>query len=195
MDCRLVVMLGGVEGETYALREGTITVGRDTDNNIQFMSDRVSRRHARFNNLSAACRIEDLNTTNGTFVNGRKISSYDLKHGDQITIGDMVLRFEESSGGDGDGQTGAAHREYSERTHRDTVMVERRSEGLETLLKQKDNITPFRLKPSIAASDVKKNALPVTEVAPAKAKTQPIGGVGGLLRLKTNAKDGSNPQR
>lgn len=194
MDCKLIVMLGGAEGETYTLREGAIAVGRDTDNDIQFMSDRVSRHHARFQNLSAACRIEDLNTTNGTFVNGRKITSYDLKQGDQITIGDMVLRFEESSAWDGDGQAGAAQREYSERSHMDTVMVERRSEGMGTFLKQKDSASPFRLKSEIATTEAKKTAQPIAVATIEKTKTQPIGGIGGLLHLKTTAKNGSKSQ-
>jgi predicted component of type VI protein secretion system len=194
MDCRLIVMLGGAEGETYTLREGTVTVGRDTDNDIQFMSERVSRHHARFQNLSAVCRIEDLDTTNGTFVNGRKITSYDLKQGDQITIGDMVLRFEEASAWDGDGQTGSVQREYSERSRTATVMVERRPEGLGVFVKPKETVSPLHLKSGVAAAEAKKTVQPVPELAIGKAKTQPIGGGGGLLRLKTTPKEGSKSQ-
>jgi predicted component of type VI protein secretion system len=197
MDCKLIVMLGGVEGETYALREGTITVGRDTDNDIQFISDRVSRRHAKFTNLSAACRIEDLDTTNGTFVNGRKITSYDLKQGDQITIGDMVLRFDEASAWEGDGQIGSAQREYSERSHMATVMVEKRPEE-DTPIARKESVSPFRLKSAVVPTEAKPTAQAVSparqEMAKEKAKTQPISGLGGLLRLKTAAKDGTKNQ-
>jgi len=188
MDCRLVVVLGGVEGDTYSLHEGATTVGRDTDNDIQLISERVSRHHARFQNLSAVCRIEDLDSTNGTFINGKRISSanpYDLKQGDQISIGELVLRFDESSAWGEDGRTTGGHREYSERSQQATVMVERRFDFGNALAKPKETVSPFRLKSKIPPSSGENKE---TEMSPEKAKTQPLD-LGGILRFKSTAPD------
>jgi predicted component of type VI protein secretion system len=188
MDCRLTVTLGGAEGETYSLRDGVTSVGRDTDNDIQLMTDRVSRHHARFTNLSAVCRLEDLNSTNGTLVNGRKITSYDLKSGDEVTIGELVMRFEETSGWDSESRSSTTQRHYTERSQMATVMLERRSESPTPMPvpgEKKEIVNPFRLKSKDAPAQIpEKEKVTMAE----KAKTQPIN-VGGFLRMKQNLKD------
>jgi predicted component of type VI protein secretion system len=190
MDCKLVVTLGGAEGETYSLRDGVTSVGRDTDNQIQLMSDRVSRHHAKFTNLSVICRLEDLNSTNGTLVNGRKITSYDLKNGDEVTIGELVMRFEETSGWDSESRGSSQQRQYSERSQMATVMLERRSELIRPLPgEKKEIVSPFRLKSKDAPVHTS-DKVPVTIAE--KAKTQPIN-VSGFLRMKQNLKDDKAP--
>ena len=188
MDCRLVVTLGGVEGETYTLREGMMSVGRDSDNEIQFLTDRISRHHARFINLSAICRVEDLNSTNGTFINGKKITSYDLRNGDEVTIGNLVLRFEETTGWDGEGQ-GSPQRQYSERSQMATVMVERRSESALPGA-AKDKVSPLKMKTKSATAPAQRK---IESPLPEKSKTQPIsiGNAGGasILHRKPDADD------
>ena len=194
MDCRLVVTLGGAEGESYSLRDGVTSVGRDTDNDIQMMTDRVSRHHARFTNLSAVCRLADLNSTNGTLINGRKITSYDLKNGDEVTIGELVMRFEETSGWDSESRSSSTQRHYSERSQMATVMLERRSEPIRPHMpglpgEKKEIVNPFRLKSKDAPAQIpEKEKVTMAE----KAKTQPIS-VGGFLRMKQNLKDDKNP--
>lgn len=72
---------------------GPITVGRGPDNNIVVNDSRVSAQHARFSLQGPALVLEDLNSTNGTAVNGRLIfEPVSLRDGDDIQIGDTFLR-------------------------------------------------------------------------------------------------------
>ena len=73
-----------------------ITIGRDPENDIQIDSLAVSRVHARIIRGSNYYLIEDLNSTNSTFVNGKKISKKYLMENDEITIGkhDLFVYFE-----------------------------------------------------------------------------------------------------
>ncbi len=66
---------------------GQKTIGKSPDNTIVMNFDDVSRKHAViYKNTDGKIIIEDLNSTNGTFVNGVKITSYALRHGDKVTI-------------------------------------------------------------------------------------------------------------
>jgi pSer/pThr/pTyr-binding forkhead associated (FHA) protein len=134
--------------------------------------------------------LEDLNSTNGTLVNGRKITSYDLKNGDEVTIGELVMRFEETSGWDSESRGSSQQRQYSERSQMATVMLERRSEFSGPKPgEKKDVVSPFRLKSKDAPAQIpEKEKVTMAE----KAKTQPIS-VGGFLRMKQNLKDDKKP--
>lgn len=74
-----------------------ITVGRASDNDIILNMPIVSRYHARVTRRAGRLKLEDLQTPNGTFVNGRRISSVWLEEGDAVRIG--MVRFE--VGGEG----------------------------------------------------------------------------------------------
>lgn len=82
--------------------EGSIFVGRSNICNIYFDDDRLSRQHFAIEVTKMACYIEDLETTNGTFVNGVKISGKRmLLDGDVITAGREKIEFYMiDSGGD-----------------------------------------------------------------------------------------------
>lgn len=73
-----------------------ITIGRDPENDIQIDSLAVSRVHARIVKGSNSYLIEDLDSTNSTIVNGKKINKKYLMENDQITIGkhDLFVHFE-----------------------------------------------------------------------------------------------------
>ena len=68
-----------------------ITIGRNTDNDIQIDSMAVSGHHANLVNAEGYYYIEDLESTNGTFVNEVRISKHVLKENDEISIGKHIL--------------------------------------------------------------------------------------------------------
>ena len=79
--------------ETFTTDSGKIQVGRNQQNDIQIDSLAVSGRHALIRKVMNTYVIEDLGSTNGTFVNERKIDKYELLDGDEIIIGKHSLIF------------------------------------------------------------------------------------------------------
>jgi pSer/pThr/pTyr-binding forkhead associated (FHA) protein len=69
-----------------------LTIGRDRDNQIQIPAEYVSRHHAQVSWLRGGCWIADLNSTNGTFVNGKRVQRRLLHDGDEIQFGRHRLR-------------------------------------------------------------------------------------------------------
>ncbi len=70
-----------------------ITIGRKPDNDIQIDNLAVSGHHARIFKMEDWFLIEDLNSLNGTFVNGKMVHESPLKNGDEVLIGKHVLKF------------------------------------------------------------------------------------------------------
>jgi hypothetical protein len=84
---------GKFQGSEYALTDsGEMLVGRSGDVQIVLSEDMVSRRHARIAYDGNRITIEDLGSTNGTFVNGEKIKRADLKEGDRVLIGSSIFK-------------------------------------------------------------------------------------------------------
>lgn len=93
----LVLLQNGV-ATPYPLDAEETTIGRHPDCTIQLDSNMVSRRHARVFRDGPKLRVEDLQSGNGTFVNGtRLVEPVDLKHGDRVKVGPVLLRFEEDN--------------------------------------------------------------------------------------------------
>jgi hypothetical protein len=69
-----------------------IVVGRSSDLDMVLVEEMVSRKHARIAYENEAIVIEDLGSTNGTFVNGEKIKRAQLKEGDRVLIGTSILK-------------------------------------------------------------------------------------------------------
>ena len=86
-------------GMTFPLEQKEILVGRDLGNDMTIGDPEVSRRHARFFMRDDNFFVEDLGSTNGTFLNGERISSpKQLRVGDVITLGEnVVLVFQKPS--------------------------------------------------------------------------------------------------
>jgi hypothetical protein len=79
-------------GEFPVPSDRQILVGRSSDLDMVLVEDMVSRKHARITMQSDQIWIEDLGSTNGTFVNGEKIKRAHLKEGDRVLIGTSILK-------------------------------------------------------------------------------------------------------
>ncbi len=89
---QLTMRSGPVPGKTFLLESEETTVGRDLSNDIPISDPEVSRRHARFFIQNDNAFVEDLGSTNGTFLNGERIDSpQQLRKGDVITFGESVV--------------------------------------------------------------------------------------------------------
>lgn len=84
---------GGLEGERFKLRSGRQTIGRQGDNDIVVDDLSVSSSHAWIMNQQGHYVIMNTLSTNGTFVNGKRVHEAVLKHGDCIRLGQAELVF------------------------------------------------------------------------------------------------------
>lgn len=92
---RLVLTLDGQILAEYNMNKERYTVGRLPDNDIRIDNPAVSGHHSLIINILNDSFLEDLNSTNGTYVNGKLIKKHALQHGDVITVGHHQLRFVE----------------------------------------------------------------------------------------------------
>lgn len=89
----MIQLNGPGKGTVYELEQGAVcTIGRTQECDICISQDLVSKNHARISTDDRFIIIEDLKSSNGTFVNGVKIAKKKLKRGDAITIGPLVFR-------------------------------------------------------------------------------------------------------
>jgi PAS domain S-box-containing protein len=89
---RLVVLRGSQRGERYPLEGNRLTLGRDRRCDIVLDDEGISRRHAAFVQEGSTVRVEDLGSTNGTYVNSHLVEGrHTLAHGDRVIVGDTVL--------------------------------------------------------------------------------------------------------
>lgn len=88
---RLVVRRGPQPNQQFELNRDKITIGRDVTNDVIISDPEISRHHARLVRTANGYAIEDLRSTNGTFVNRQRISSpHQLYDGDVIGLGETV---------------------------------------------------------------------------------------------------------
>lgn len=84
---------GKYQGGEFALEPNQeLIIGRSSDLEMVLIEDMVSRQHARITTTNDEIIIEDLGSTNGTFVNGEKITRCKLKEGDRILIGTSIIK-------------------------------------------------------------------------------------------------------
>jgi diguanylate cyclase (GGDEF)-like protein len=92
-EASLVLIYGGELGRRYTIADET-TIGRAVSNSVLIDTDSVSRHHARIQRRSDRCFVEDLQSTNGTTVNGERVTDRRLlEHGDLIKVGRAVFRY------------------------------------------------------------------------------------------------------
>jgi len=116
-DCLVIIYtVNSLElGKRFSLSSGPVRLGRGSDNTIVLDNDSVSRRHARVESRDGSYVLLDLNSTNGTYVNDELVREHTLRRGDQIKIGDTILKF--LRGSDLESQ-------YHETIYRMTIMDE-----------------------------------------------------------------------
>jgi hypothetical protein len=96
---RLIVRRGPQPNQTYDLNKDIITLGRDITNDIVINDPEVSRHHMRMTRGAGGYTIEDLGSTNGTFVNGQRLTgARPLRPGDMIGLGETVTLAYEMAG-------------------------------------------------------------------------------------------------
>jgi FHA domain-containing protein len=89
----LAVQSGALAGRTFPLRFADVTLGRALDNDVVLDSNDVSRHHVRIEPAGTLLRLIDLGSTNGTRVNGRRVSEHLLRNGDLVELGSTQLLF------------------------------------------------------------------------------------------------------
>ena len=92
----LVIRTGGFEGTRYELAGDETLIGRNPTTDITLLDEGISREHAiiLYDADLERYEIEDLESTNGTKVNGKRVRSAELAHGDSIEVGHTRFRFE-----------------------------------------------------------------------------------------------------
>jgi transcriptional regulator with GAF, ATPase, and Fis domain len=106
-DARLVATSGYLRGTVWPLKGGPLLMGRDASNQVEVSDPAVSRKHCSIRELSGGSfEIADLDSHNGTAVNGTKVSRSPIKHGDRVRIGSSEYVF--LTGADDDGGTASS---------------------------------------------------------------------------------------
>lgn len=147
MTPRLIVISGHLKGTTFGLTQDEMSIGRDISNSISLNDPSVSRRHCllRKNGVTNVFHVIDLESYNGTFVNGLPVAEQAVTHGDQISLGDIRFIFLTD-----EGSASAANRfEDRDVITRSTVRLERAQ--------------AFYLRPEGAVSDVSDDSRAISE--------------------------------
>ena len=90
---KLIALSGPARGTSFALTEDEVSIGREPANGIRVDDDSVSRRHCLIKRENESFRVIDLESYNGTFVNGVPVGEHALNHGDQVAVGKVVFLF------------------------------------------------------------------------------------------------------
>ena len=93
----IIAKNGPNKGKIFHITESIITIGRDDSQTIKVFDQGISRQHSEIFRIGEMCFIRDLNSTNGTYLNGKKVTEEMLRMGDEITVGNTVLAFEDKS--------------------------------------------------------------------------------------------------
>lgn len=104
---------GNAMGSRFTLRDAHLIIGRGEDCEIRIEDNSVSRRHARVYPSKEGYLVEDLQSTNGTFVNDEPVSFHPLNNGDYLRTGNCIFRYL------GDGNVESA---YHEEIYRLTII-------------------------------------------------------------------------
>lgn len=92
-EASVVVIAGPSLGRQIVVGDAPIEIGRLSECALQLDIESVSRRHARIERAPDGHRLVDLGSTNGTLVNGVKITQHPLRDGDHLKVGQAVLKY------------------------------------------------------------------------------------------------------
>ena len=98
---RLVTAAGTPAESAYVLSQTVTVIGRGAEADLRLADPGVSRRHAEIRVGAGEAVVSDLGSTNGTLVNGRSVTEAVLRTGDEITIGETTLRYDDARSGGG----------------------------------------------------------------------------------------------
>jgi len=103
----LVICNGSFEGTEYALSDDETLIGRNPTTDITLLDESISREHAivSFDSATGTWTLEDLQSTNGSKLNGKRIRSAALADGDEIEVGHTRFKFFLKSSGGGPGHS------------------------------------------------------------------------------------------
>ncbi len=94
---QFVMRSGPTPGATYSLDGDQVVIGRDSTNGVVINDAEVSRKHARLTFQGGKYVLEDLGSTNGTFVNGQRLAGpIVLRSGDVVSLGEQIVLMYES---------------------------------------------------------------------------------------------------
>ena len=95
---KLVILSQGFTGQTHELKAETTTIGRTDDNTFTIPENSISSRHCEIIQRGSEYYVKDLDSTNGTFINGQKVGSSPIKPGQVLRCGQVEVRFESDFG-------------------------------------------------------------------------------------------------
>ena len=156
---RLMLSLDGQILAEYNMNKERYTIGRLPDNDIRIDNPAVSGHHSLIINILNDSFLEDLNSTNGTYVNGKLIKKHALQHGDVMTVGHHQLRFVDS-------QDGEAEQDEFEKT----MVITPSSQGEERI--RRVGVATDQAAKAVA----KRSGVPESATALPKAKLQVLSG-------------------
>jgi pSer/pThr/pTyr-binding forkhead associated (FHA) protein len=159
---RLMLSLDGQILAEYNMNKERYTIGRLPDNDIRIDNPAVSGHHSLIINILNDSFLEDLNSTNGTYVNGKLIKKHAMQHGDVITVGHHQLRFVDSQDGD------AQQDEFEK-----TMVITPSSQGEERI--RRVGAAVDQAAKAVAATN-KRPGVPAEATALPKAKLQVLSG-------------------
>lgn len=91
---RLFIKSGPHQGDEYIIRKQTTLIGRNESCDLTVDDSQVSRRHCQISWDGVYCTLEDLGSTNGTFINGQPLTAaYALRPGDKVQVANVVFQF------------------------------------------------------------------------------------------------------
>jgi FHA domain len=170
---RLILSLDGQVLAEYNMNKERYTIGRLADNDIRIDNPAVSGHHSLIINILNDSFLEDLNSTNGTYVNGKLIKKHALQNGDVITVGHHQLRFADT------------HTADSEPDEFEKTMIITPGSAMATKAAQKaSDAVPVR--PSTSATGTHPKTEGAGAVALPKAKLQVLSGAFAGRELELN---------
>jgi pSer/pThr/pTyr-binding forkhead associated (FHA) protein len=125
------VLEGLEQGRVFSRLKLPVSVGREEENSIQLNDDRISRYHAKFQYHSGRVILTDLESTNGTRVNGHPVQTRILQTGDVITIGRCLLLLSERIEDEIQATVEDSYRTKYETGEKDGVTVDDESDALD----------------------------------------------------------------